>query len=131
MRGVEELVVGRDHFSACQPGATIKAVPIVARMDEGNGYRGWDLWLENGRPGAHVIHKWQEDAVKVVADAALTVNKWHHVLMTYDGAGKAAGVKIYIDGRPQSTKTLADSLAGSIRTTVPFKVSASAPTVCT
>jgi Protein of unknown function (DUF1553)/Protein of unknown function (DUF1549)/Concanavalin A-like lectin/glucanases superfamily/Planctomycete cytochrome C len=96
--------------------------PIVARMDEGNGFRGWDLWLEAGRPGAHVVHKWPEDAVKVVADAPLTANQWHHVLMTYDGSGKAAGVTIYVDGKRQSVKPQADSLAGSVRTEVPFQV---------
>jgi hypothetical protein len=28
---------------------------LLARMDDQNMYRGWDLWLENGRPGTHMI----------------------------------------------------------------------------
>src|SRR5439155_21254047 len=44
------------------------------------------------------------------------------VLMTYDGRGKAAGVRIYVDGKPQSAKPVADSLNGSIRTEVPFRI---------
>ena len=38
-------------------------------MDEADDYRGWDLWLEDGKVGAHIIHKWPEDAIKVVSDA--------------------------------------------------------------
>jgi hypothetical protein len=42
---------------------------------------------------------------------------WQHVFVTYDGSGKAAGVKIYIDGSPQETKVLEKNLDGPIRTT--------------
>ncbi len=24
---------------------------VLARMDDGNAFRGWDMWLENDRPG--------------------------------------------------------------------------------
>jgi hypothetical protein len=46
---------------------------------------------------------------------------WTHVLATYDGSGKAAGVKIYINGQPQATDVAADALRNTIRTKVPFK----------
>ena len=45
--------------------------PPVARMDEGSDFRGWDLWLEGGKVAAHIIHKWPDDAFKVVSDASL------------------------------------------------------------
>ena len=35
---------------------------VVSRMDPKNKFRGWDLWLEGGKVGSHVIHKWQSDA---------------------------------------------------------------------
>ena len=28
---------------------------ILARMDDRNNYRGWDLWLENGRIATHLV----------------------------------------------------------------------------
>ena len=40
---------------------------IVARMDDGHGFQGWDLWLDHGRPGSHIVHKWPDDAVKVIS----------------------------------------------------------------
>lgn len=95
---------------------------IVARMDDGSGYRGWDLWLDKGRPAAHIIHSWPDDAVKVIAKKELDVDKWHYVTVTYNGQGNAKGVRIYIDGTRQDVEVAADKLKNSIRTSVPFKL---------
>ncbi len=95
---------------------------VLARMDDQHDYRGWDLWIENGRPGTHLISKWDADALKVVTNEPLKAGQWSHVLVTYDGSGKAAGVKIYVNGQPQGMRVLKDQLQNSIRTQVPLKV---------
>ena len=95
---------------------------LFARMDDQHDYRGWDLWLEGGRPGAHIISKWQDDALKVVSNKAIEAKRWTHVFVTYDGSRKAGGVKVYLDGESQAVGVQADQLKGSIRTTVPFKI---------
>ncbi|HND51401.1 MAG TPA: DUF1553 domain-containing protein [Pirellulaceae bacterium] len=96
---------------------------ILARMDDEHDYRGWDVWIENGRIGMHVISKWQDDALKVVAGDALKPETWQHVLVTYDGSSKAAGVKVFINGVPQEKRNItADKLKSTIKTTVPLKL---------
>jgi mono/diheme cytochrome c family protein len=95
---------------------------IVARMSDKDNYRGWDLWAQNGAIGSHVVSHWPDNAVKVVSKRPVDAKKWHHLCLSYDGTGKAAGTKIYIDGQLQPTKTEADSLNATIRTTVPFKI---------
>ncbi len=95
---------------------------LVARMDSSNGYRGWDLWVQGRRVGTHVVNTWSGDALKVVAQAQVTGSEWTHVTMTYDGTAKAAGVKIYYNGKPQATNTEADTLQNSIKTPVPFRI---------
>lgn len=95
---------------------------LVARMDDQQAYRGWDLWLENGRPGTHIIHAWEDDALKVVANQPLAAGQWNHVLLSYDGSGKAAGVKLVVNGQVQGVRVQRDQLQGSIRTDVPLKV---------
>jgi mono/diheme cytochrome c family protein len=95
---------------------------IVARMDNTADYRGWDIWLEGDKVGSHIIHKWPDDALKVVSQTPLNPNEWTHVCVTYDGSKKAGGVKVYYDGKPQSVNVAADKLQGSIRTGVPFKI---------
>ncbi|MGD9720523.1 MAG: DUF1553 domain-containing protein [Pirellulales bacterium] len=95
---------------------------IVSRMDDANGYRGWDLWLDQGRPSTHVIHKWPEDAVKVIGKKELEPNKWHAVTITYEAGGNADSVKIYLDGARQDVEVAANSLKNTIRTEVPLKL---------
>jgi hypothetical protein len=96
---------------------------IAARMDDQHDFRGWDLWVENNRVGMHIINKWPTDALKVVAQTPLPAGKWSHVFVTYDGSGKAAGVKVYINGAEQPARTIfADALQSTIRTTVPLKI---------
>src|SRR5262249_34904820 len=53
----------------------------------------------------------------------LKPNEWHHVFATYDGSGKAAGLRLYVDGVLQERRTVfADTLKSSIHTTVPLKI---------
>jgi hypothetical protein len=48
---------------------------------------------------------------------------WRHISFTYDGSGKAAGVKIYIDGKPVATRIVSDTLKQTtIRTQVPTQI---------
>ncbi|HEY3965128.1 MAG TPA: DUF1553 domain-containing protein [Planctomycetaceae bacterium] len=95
---------------------------IVARMDNGNGYRGWDVWLEGNRVGTHIVNHWSDNALKVVARTPLKQNEWNHVTVTYDGSRKAAGVKIYFNGTLQQVDAQVDQLKDTIRNAVPFKV---------
>ena len=128
--GIAELADAGD-FDADQPFscATWIRLPandvkgaIVARMDDRNGYRGWDFWVEGRRVGMHLAHHWSDDAIKVVSKERLPANRWVYVAVTYDGSKKASGVEVFIDGRPQKTNVRADSLKHSIRATVPLKI---------
>jgi hypothetical protein len=95
---------------------------VMARMDNGHGYRGWDLWLDQGRVASHLVHNWPGDALKVVTQAEAPTGVWTHLLVTYDGSARASGIKIFIDGQPRATTVAADSLKQTIRNKVPFKI---------
>jgi hypothetical protein len=94
---------------------------VLARMDDQHGYRGWDLWLENGRAGSHIVSKWPADALKVVSNDVVPVGVKAHIAVTYDGSGRASGVTVYVNGVLQATAVAADALRSSIRTKVPLK----------
>jgi len=95
---------------------------ICARMDNASAYRGWDFWMQRRQVGTHIIHAWPDQGLKVVAKNQVPANQWVHVTVTYDGSGKAAGVKVYYDGKPQQTNVESDKLAGPIDTDVAFKI---------
>ena len=95
---------------------------LFGKMDEGASFRGYDLWLQNGQPGAHVISKWQDNAVKIVGKKKITANKWQHVFFTYDGSGSAAGSAVYLNGEKLEHVVEADGLNASIVTGKPLRL---------
>ena len=95
---------------------------IVARMDDLHDFRGWDLWVEAGKVGTHIVNKWPDNALKTVTTEPISVGKWHHVCITYDGTAKTSGVRVYVDGTARPTADQANVLKDTIRTTVPFKL---------
>ena len=96
--------------------------PLLARMDVANGYRGWELSMKGSRAVAQMISSWNQNALRVVAQKAVSSEGWHHVFVTYDGSRKARGVKIYYDGEAQGVYEEVDSLRGSIRTKTPLRL---------
>jgi hypothetical protein len=57
-----------------------------------------------------------------------TNGQWDHLFFTYDGSGKAAGVKIYVNGAPVATKILSDTLArNTVRTSAPLQLGRKSP----
>lgn len=95
---------------------------ICAKMDRGPGYRGWDFWVQRRQIGTHIVSEWPENALKVVGKAQIPANQWVHVTVSYDGTGKAAGVKVYYDGKPQETLIENDRLSKEIRNDLPLKI---------
>ena len=95
---------------------------LLARMDEAADFRGWDVWMQNGRIGTHIISAWPNDALKAVTQTAIPANRWTHVTITYDGSAKLEGLKIYVDGQTQKLQAEAKELKGSIRTQTPLRL---------
>lgn len=95
---------------------------ILARMDSKNKYRGYDLFTSNGQFGVHLINSWAANAIKIQSEAKMQNKKWHHVFATYDGTGKAAGFKLYLDGKEVPFKVLNDNLTATTKTKIPFRI---------
>ncbi|WP_337173855.1 DUF1553 domain-containing protein [Paludisphaera sp.] len=95
----------------------------VSKMDDANGIRGYDVTItEGGKLTLHLIHAWPADAIKVKTKAPLPRNPWAHVAVTYDGSGKAAGVGLYVDGKPAEVDVEADTLRSTTATDQPLRI---------
>ena len=97
---------------------------VISRMDESNAHRGWDVWVQGRRIAMHLVHSFPEDALKVVAKNQLKPDEWTLVSVTYDGSGKAEGVKIYYDGKLQEKPQVENNKfkKSTIRTEVPLVI---------
>ena len=92
------------------------------KMEGAPGFRGWDVEFHGLRPSVHLSHKWPDEVLHVQAEADLPPNVFLHLAFSYDGSGKAAGLKLYVNGVAVKTAVKADKLTGTMRTAAPFSI---------
>jgi hypothetical protein len=61
-------------------------------------------------------------AIQITTRERFRFGDWHHVALTYDGSGKAAGARIYVNGEPADVDIARNTLAGSMATDAPLTV---------
>jgi mono/diheme cytochrome c family protein len=99
-----------------------KTGAVLSKMEEGPGYRGFDLLLNDAKAEVHLVHKFPDNAIKVVTKDALPTNMWLHLMVTYDGSNKAGGLRIFVDGKSRPLDMPTDKLSASIRTEAPLLI---------
>jgi hypothetical protein len=116
------------------------AVEILTKHNGGEHWQGWELVDDkpitpgNRKQIAHIVVRlashWPDDAIEVQTKKRVEVNKQgatsatslRHLVVEYDGSGKASGIKFYENGTQIETVILKDHLRGSIRTTASLEV---------
>ena len=96
---------------------------IFSRMEPPTvGFRGYTLQLIGGAPALILVHRFPENLLQLQAKKKIEPHQWHHILAVYDGSGKAAGVKLYVDGELQEAGITIDKLTDSFQTEKPLLV---------
>ena len=98
----------------------------MAELTEDSGFasdsEGYSVHLRAGRLQVHLTKRWLDDALRVETEAALAPNQWQHVTVVYDGSRLAAGVKVFVNGRPQKLRVLLDELNQTFQTKQPLRI---------
>jgi hypothetical protein len=89
---------------------------FIARMDEKDKERGYNLYWQRGLIHLQFMHEVPGNMITLVSKSPAPPDQWHHVFATYDGSGKAAGAKCYLNGKPLDMTVSVDKLSGSIVT---------------
>jgi hypothetical protein len=95
---------------------------VLSKMEGEPSSRGFDLLYEEGKLLVHLIHEWPDNALRARTKEQVPQDAWFHAFATYDGSGKAAGVRIYVNGQPQTLEILEDKLTASITNAVPLHI---------
>lgn len=96
---------------------------ILSKMHDNNAFRGVDwLVLDDGRLAVHMIHRWPDDAIKVITQDPLPAEQWALVTVAYDGTEKSNGLNIYFGADRQELEVKKDTLTGSLHTDQPFRI---------
>ncbi len=122
-----------------QNGGVSEMGALLSRMRiDGDKRKGWDLYWDGaksydkdkkpekvegdtGTIDVHLSSAGPKDEILVRTKQRLGRADWYHVAFTYDGSGHAAGVHIFVDGKPQEVEVVTDSLNGSVRTDAPLQ----------
>jgi hypothetical protein len=109
-----------------------KEMSVLQRLDEGR--RGWELTFGDSelvppmKRGAHlhfrIIDKWPDAALDIKTRERLIQNEWQHVVVNWNGSGKANGLKLFVNGKPVEVDVARDSLTGPVEATVPVEIGA-------
>jgi len=92
------------------------AGPLVTRsggLFDGN--RGYEILLRgDGTFSAALHHVFPDNSIEIETTRALAPGGRHHLALTYDGASRARGLRLFFDGRPADTHVVVDNLRQSI-----------------
>ncbi len=120
--GDDVLALGKvGIFDRAQPFSVGLWVNIPKNLDKGvifhrgmgdilYNFRGYFLNLRDGRAELLMAHTWPYNSLVRVSRQLIPKAQWVHLLMTYDGSGKANGLKLYVDGRAAEVITEKDNL---------------------
>ncbi|MGA2987368.1 MAG: DUF1553 domain-containing protein [Terriglobia bacterium] len=107
-------------------------VKIIQKREAGEKWQGWEIAADKPSftgPHKRIAHfqvrlagRWPDDAIEIQTKERVAVTAPHHLLVEYDGSGKASGIKIYLDGKPVEKEVLKDHLSGDFRTSAPLEI---------
>ena len=84
--------------------------------------RGYDFLLMEGRLYAHLVSQWEGNALRIVSRSTYPIETWHHVVCTYDGSSRGAGLRLYVDGVESPCDISHDSLRSSTKSHSYFRI---------
>ncbi|MEO8657996.1 MAG: DUF1553 domain-containing protein [Bryobacteraceae bacterium] len=82
------------------------------------------LYLIDGKVRLHVTYRWTDLAMRMETVKPVKQGEWQHIVATYDGSMKAAGVRIYVNGELQELKILFDQFVWPMDSKEPWRIGA-------
>lgn len=95
---------------------------IVSKIDNSAAQRGLEVFWYKSRPRLNLVRTWRREAIELSTRDTYVGGEWHHLVVSYDGSGKAAGFTVLVDGQEQPMSVRRDSLQGSVANDAPWHV---------
>lgn len=74
------------------------------------GYNGFELLYEDGHLRWMVSREWPGNCIAIRSKDLVPVSEWTHVVVSYDGSSKAAGLKLFLNGSEAPIEVVRDHL---------------------
>ena len=73
-------------------------------------FKGYQVSIEENRWDVRLAHAFPYNAIHLVSEDLVEKETWQQVMLTYDGSGRAEGVKLYVNGEPLKMSLNQDKL---------------------
>ncbi len=84
-----------------------------------NGRQGYICMMkEDGTVSASLNHVFPDNSIEIRSHEAVPSGVWTHIVMTYDGSSRAAGLALYLNGQQMASSVTIDNLKQSIMFTI-------------
>lgn len=97
-------------------------VCVVSKIEPAGDRRGFELLWAKGQLQLNLVDRWITSAIELVSTESVKRGDWTHLIVSYDGSRRAAGVRVFADGQPTPMTVVRDSLRGSITNTEPLRL---------
>jgi hypothetical protein len=95
---------------------------VASKQDSDGEARGFEILWYKSQPRINLAHRYGSEGIEVVAREQFSGGRWRHLVVTYDGSSRAAGLKVYVDGKPGGIVVRRDNLRGSIASKEPWRI---------
>lgn len=93
----------------------INDAPLVSnRLGLDSGGRGYEVSIKDQKLQIELVHGWPHNAIILKSSDHIPVNEWSHIAITYNGAGNANGIRIFINGIESRKEVIEDHLYKNI-----------------
>ncbi len=97
--------------------------PLLSSLAHDAKGGGWEVFLENGKPGLHFIDEKGGVTARGVANAALKPGGWHHLLLSYDtGSLRSRSIDLFVDGKAGTNSGEVSGFPQDIVPTAPLRL---------
>ncbi|HEY1050102.1 MAG TPA: DUF1553 domain-containing protein [Prosthecobacter sp.] len=97
---------------------------VLSKIEPQGRRRGIEVLWQKGRFQINLVSRWGTHAIEAMTMEPVSSKRWHHLVLSYNGSRKAAGVSAFIDGRKAELNILRDTLGASdaISTDEPLRI---------
>ncbi len=95
---------------------------LLSKIQPDGDRRGLEVLWQKGRFQIHLVHRWGASALSLVTRDPLPSGVWHQLVLRYDGSGRAAGLSVFVNGKPAEVSVQLDTLDGSLRNSEPLRI---------
>ena len=96
---------------------------VASKMANVAPYQGWELGITAGKPYLFLINTWSTNAIYRTGSNNVADGQWHHLVATYDGSSRAAGVNFSVDGTADAAPTtVVDTLTATTISAAPVTI---------